>query len=92
MCGHDEFNSKYNLDFEKKEYFSDWIVKIFWHYDITAVLKCIREHILNCCHSYDDNFIYFKNNNDVFEIPNKPLTLYSEQEDIKLLEILKKLN
>ena len=74
---------------EKSE-FSD--INIIWHYDITAVLKYIENTNI-----YDENskLVICKNVINFYElnieIPNKPLHLYSEQEEKELLDILTKL-
>ena len=69
----------------------DWI-EIIWHYDITAVLKYIKENTLSYI-EYDDLMLAFHENwKEVFYIPNKPLYLYTEQEDKELLELLKSLS
>jgi len=71
------------------------IEKKYWHYDITAVLKCIGYKWLTRLEDFE---ISYNLKNIVFEyewknvfIPNKPLNLYTEQEDKELLEILKNL-
>lgn len=67
---------------------------IIWHYDITAVLKYISKKIPVISigderihsHLYKD-WIWRSDVN----IPNKPIHLYSEQEEKDLLELLLKL-
>lgn len=62
-----------------------------WHYDITAVLKYISktEYFIEYCwrcfivRDYTEEYIW--------EILNKPLHLYTEQEEIQLLNLLNKL-
>lgn len=76
--------------------------EIIGHYDITAVLKYIRNMPLISNYHITDDFIQFgKSARDdnwnfydyqVWEIPNKPLNLYTEQEEKELLELLVKLN
>ena len=67
--------------------------KILWHYDITAVLKYIRDK----CRKLDTDIKFDQNNIrlDFLEynvlFPNKPLHLYSEQEEEDWLELLKKI-
>ena len=62
-------------------------IKEIWHYDITAVLKYIRKRWYEPRISLNPvNFIVCWN-----KIPNKPLHLYSEQENKDLLQLLKKL-
>ncbi len=72
---------------------------IIWHYDITAVLKYIE--------TYEDFYTEFDwpanriepfkfiitdlQDNIIWEMPNKPLHLYTEQEEKELLELLLKL-
>lgn len=68
---------------------NDIEIKIIWHYDITAVLKCFE----NNKHLFLMEEWYFKSYWDYRNIkfPNKPLHLYTEQENVSLLELLKKL-
>lgn len=64
--------------------------KIIGHYDITAVLKYIerlKEYDNKPNIRITDKVIMFLNK----EIPNKPLHLYTEQEDENLYELLKQL-
>ena len=63
-----------------------WII---WHYDITAVLK----YVVQSGRSYDFDFHYIKiwQNDSWILTPNKPLHLYTEQEDKNLLELLQKI-
>lgn len=88
----EETNQSPQLSFNPRDYPD---VKIIWHYDITAVLKYLYEKWI-----YDEiiseMFIRFqtmKNINwwDTIFIPNKPLHLYSEQEEKQLLDLLIKL-
>ena len=73
--------------------------KILWHYDITAVLKYIDN-------SYRDKRwiphwdilveltpwdIHINIWEELYMVPNKPLHLYTEEEDKNLLELLKKI-
>lgn len=73
--------------------------KIIWHYDITAVLKYIhsRWYYWSYC---SKNCIEFADKSCVddqedwtteFWIKNKPLHLYTEQENKDLLDLLKKI-
>lgn len=74
------------------------IKKILWHYDITAVLKYIGKKVyyinLDCLQEYIE---IYKTKDDLIAqevfwfIPNKPLHLYTEQEEKNLLELLLKL-
>ncbi len=78
----------------KTDYWDD--VEILGHYDLTAVLKYVESII------WMDNIIfeweYFQlwewqsiNYKIIGKIPNKPLHLYTEEEQTNLLELLKKL-
>ena len=65
---------------------------VIWHYDITAVVKyCITKRkaeisvLLNTVH------INCPELQECFIIPNKPLHLYTEEEDENLLKLLKTL-
>ena len=81
-------------------------IKILWHYDITAVLKYIDnisiENYQILLEKFWDEFLVFTD--DKYEwrefleywenywwLPNKPLHLYTEEEDKDLLKLLKKL-
>lgn len=73
------------------------IDKILWHYDITAVLKYIKNNNKEG-YIYDDwdDYIYFETkeinidgDNEVLSIPFKPLHLYTEDEEKNLLKLLK---
>lgn len=74
-------------------------VEILWHYDITAVLKFIdisyrddrwipQGHILVELTQWDIHINIWE---ELYEIPNKPLHLYTEEEELKLLKILEEL-
>lgn len=81
--------------------------KILWHYDITAVLKYIennkdlitsqRDTEINWIYEFSENsFLWIDDTNSFWwkediEIPNKPLVLYTDQEEKDLLELLQKL-
>jgi len=66
--------------------------KILWHYDITAVLKYFWKYWKNINTNWDDTKFIIKTMNAVYwRIPNKPLHLYTEQEEIQLLNLLNKL-
>jgi len=74
-----------------------FFIKILWHYDITAVEKFILSNWGKIDSTFDINFKWFniwkfEMSKANISIPNKPLHLYTEQEDKNLLEILKKLN
>ena len=66
--------------------------KILWHYDISAVLKYIED-----TEEYDNNPKTYICKTVIHlyemwvEIPNKPLHLYTEDEEKNLLQLLKKL-
>lgn len=64
--------------------------KIIWHYDITAVFKYMQEKLFKSMNNFDiTNWkIYFWENDWAYSIPNKPLHLYSEQEEKELLDLL----
>ncbi len=76
-----------------KPYFTKWQTEV----EITAVLKCIADHVETPYEFwwYHSNEFYLiehaKNEVESHTFPNKPLTLYTEQEEKDLLEILTKL-
>lgn len=77
---------------EYTEYYKDNVFKILWHYDVTAVLKYIAQHITDFEYANDWDLIIFTIwLGDTRYIPNKPLHLYSESENKDLLELFKKL-
>ena len=83
--------SNFKAVFTKKEFKKHTIL---WHYDITAVLRYIEKSELDIilweCYWWPLRVINWQE--IVFwEIPNKPLTLYTEQEEKQLLELLLKL-
>jgi len=92
---------KTELTWMETMYENDWSFalrkdKIVWHYDITSVLKYIWNHNWNFQQTYKDDFIWMTWRNlemsiSDIAIPNKPLHLYTEQEDKKLLQLLIKL-
>ncbi len=69
-------------------------IKIIWHYDISAVLKYVngvrgyKIYLWGKSISIED--IKYEPYN-IWSFPNKPLHLYSEQEEKDLLELLIKL-
>lgn len=65
--------------------------KIIWHYDITAILKYINSKIEWINLSYDWSEIWTDYELWRSAIPNKPLHLYTDEEDKNLLELLQKL-
>lgn len=82
--------------------------KILWHYDLSAVLKCIytecEKRKGSTSFSWDSFWVeiyrdgdeYIEEDEEYIEdeylhFPNKPLHLYTEEEDKNLLEILLKL-
>ena len=65
--------------------------EIIWHYDITVVLKYIEDKLWVIEYRvYKDNIVYDYNNIDII-LPNKPLHIYTEEENKDLLKLLKKL-
>jgi hypothetical protein len=90
-----------NMKSLKIEFSKNKDFKIIWHYDITAVQnllesKTFAEYIL----TIEDWSIIFSEiikfcecdipeiTRQIFKIPNKPLHLFSESEDIQLLKLL----
>ena len=77
------------------------LIKILWHYDITAVFKYIEEYMREIENVIPETitrkkiiFEYInsdKTDTQVIEILNKPLHLYTEQEEKDLLKLLKQL-
>ena len=69
--------------------------KIIWHYDITAVLKYIYDYTAYTSYEIkkEELLILCSRNIDInyWKIPNKPLSLYTKQEEKELLELLNKL-
>ena len=95
----------YELRFQRLKDNWNWdiwyyqIEKIIWHYDITAVLKYIegktqnKDSIILSIYwelqridTYTWDYI-----ETIFETKNKPLHLYTEQEEKELLELLLKI-
>ena len=72
-----------------------WLIrKIIGHYDITAVLKYIELNKWRFTSDFSWLFIIdiLKNDWDnIWEIPNKPLHLYTQEEKQNLLDLLLKL-
>ena len=61
--------------------------EIIWHYDITAVLKYIHKKLF--IEFYNEEIIHCEDVKwNKYNIPNKPLILYTEQEEVLLLELL----
>ena len=75
-------NNNYEIEDRSK-------IEIIWHYDITAVLKYIKNNLAVL--EFEINDDYFSINWWFYKIPNKPLHLYTEQEELQLLELLLKL-
>jgi len=83
--------NRFNLIWDNK--------KIIWHYDITAVDKYIRSSkdfafvfengIDYMCYSFSTGDNSW--DDDGYYLPNKPLPLYTEEEDKNLLTLLQKL-
>lgn len=70
-----------------EEFIKSWD-KILWHYDITAVLKYINSKWYTIDNDvYSDNLVFYID--DYYWVPNKPLHLYTEEEDKNLLDLLK---
>lgn len=88
------YNDTTELDYDLvKANYHQWF--IYWHYDITAVLKYIHKMWYDI-NNTDDSILIWQNEMDYwfctdFCIPNKPLHLYTEQEEKDLLELLTKL-
>jgi hypothetical protein len=86
--------AKYKREWYKEE---KWVIdQIIGHYDITAVLKYIWNHDWNFQQTYEDDFIWMtwrtlKMSKSDIRIPNKPLNLYSVDEEKELLELLSNL-
>jgi len=77
-------------------YHKEWKdYKILWHYDITAVLKYIVEKRYSFDNDYHNIRIFniwdYWEENNTWWIKFKPLYLYTEQEEKKLLKLLLKL-
>jgi len=82
-------NDSHSVTKEKQIWFKDYH-KILWHYDITAVLKYIDQT------KYDIEVIFSiiikeYSGKPFWNIPIKPLSLYTEAEEKDLLELLLKL-
>jgi len=103
VCVDYELN-EYNLDLSNFNNEEEWIddipevEKILGHYDITSVLKYIRNiYKYNIQEVYYDDYGFIFGNDlsskkkDRFIIPNKPLSLYSPKEKQDLLALLNKL-
>lgn len=68
----------------------DWIT--IWHYDITVVFSFIDKQWFYISHNWRWEFrIYDWENNTKWFIKNKPLHLYTEEEDKQLLDLLLKI-
>ena len=71
-------------------------LKQFWHYDITAVLKFINTiHTPKMSASWTNWIIYWYKTDiwgyKIWQFPNKPLHLYTDQENKDFLNVLKNL-
>lgn len=71
----------------------NWQEEILWHYDITAVFRYLKSN-----DKLSSDIIIYKNSiwihrywYEALCIPNKPLHLYTEEQDKNLLELLQKL-
>jgi hypothetical protein len=76
------------IEWHKKD--DNIIEKVYWHYDITAVLKYINGCWYTSLSWYIDMEIIQFHNIWLTQIPNKPLHLYTEEEEKDLLLILNK--
>lgn len=73
--------------------------KILWHYDITSILKYLRKLWIfiwfldetDEIMLYNNKYDYLEWKNSIWRFPNKPLYLYTDEEDEKLLNLLLKL-
>lgn len=80
---------------EWKENVDDY--RIFWHYDITAVLGYIDSKEVVVFDVWSEGFVEVYRLDDewwretIWKISNKPLYLYTEEEELNLLELLQKL-
>lgn len=86
----------YMTDYNNKETFYLDIDKIIWHYDITAVDSFIiwiwEELTYRVIIAWTQSkAVLDKNDNFIWNYPNKPLHLYTEEEDKQLLDLLIKL-
>jgi len=86
------YNDTTELDYGLvKAKYLQW--QILWHYDLSAVLKYINikteTQYLNPT-IFNDKINLFRHNGKD-KIPNKPLHLYTKQEEISLLNLLLKL-
>lgn len=76
-----------------KPYYHEWQTEV----DISAVLKYIEKNTGEQVHSFieQDKIIYeyesWNRSATSIDIPNKPLSLYSPEEELELLELLLKL-
>lgn len=78
-------------DLKKWAKWDNIVNKIIWHYDITAVDKYLffEKNIYNIV-KWNVKILYLWNK-EIWNIPNKPIHLYTEQEEKDLLELLNKL-
>jgi hypothetical protein len=92
---HSVINWKYKMSFHKK-YWDNWyedicicsIEEIIGHYDLSSVLKYIKyEYLVDL---WDYLFLRRADEWDI-KIPNKPLNIYSVDEEKELLELLSNL-
>jgi len=89
------YNKWYFSMIEEWKWGTDWFDKIIWHYDITAVLKYLNDYCMYFTFDIinDDILIWDKRNEAtiIWDIPNKPLHLYTTEEQNNLIDLLKKL-
>ena len=82
------------LEYDWKWYTEDFVpaIKIIWHYDIIAVLNYIVKNSDYWSPIFMSDWIYYYEWLwKVVSIPNKPLHLYTDQENDSLLKLLKEL-
>ena len=74
---------------ERKTDVEDW--EILWHYDITAVLKYMWDKKKIKIWNWLEQLVCESDKFFEWYLPNKPLILYTEQENISLLKLLWKI-
>lgn len=94
----DDFIKTYKDTYNTNSYWNKYLYleyEILWHYDITAVLKYISKKVYTISVDIDWRMYIYKNIEDLVEqqwiwvLEDKPLHLYSEQEEKDLLDLLK---
>jgi len=83
---------KYTPSMKKHNDSEDWFYynKILWHYDITALLKCIYSISWSDV-SQLNVFLIFSDNSKNYYLPNKPLHLYTDEETKEVILLINKL-